>query len=71
MDAFERVPGNAINSDRVNRERDEREKAKIAAILAGYGGDCMRCGGRTRYSGEHLLGGRQFTCEKCGTTYTP
>ena len=71
MGAFERVQGNAINSDRVNRERDEREKAKIADILAGYGDDCWRCGGRTRLSGTHRLGGQQFTCEKCGLTTTP
>ena len=71
MSAFERVPGNAINTPTENRKRDEREKAKIASILAGYGDDCMRCGGRTRHSGEHRLGGCQFTCEKCGTTYTP
>lgn len=31
---------------------------------------CTRCGGTIRYSGEHRLGGEQFTCGKCGTTYT-
>jgi predicted RNA-binding Zn-ribbon protein involved in translation (DUF1610 family) len=35
------------------------------------GDPCTRCGEVTRYSGEHRLGGAQYTCGTCGTTVTP